>query len=109
LKSNVKPIRDALNKTISMQGVSFDWIEDLPQFSVIPKNQQWRMKRRSIGFIAQEIEKVFPEVIWDDDWGFKSLQYDVLVSVAIGAVKENQQRIESLKNNLSKLKEELNA
>ena len=92
-----------------MNGVSFDWIENLPQFEVIPENQQYRMKKKSIGFIAQEIEKIFPEVIWDDDYGYKSLQYDVLVAVGVGAVKENQIRIQNLRNNLLNLKNELNA
>jgi len=82
LKTNFKPISNPLNKIISMNGVSFDWIENLPQLEAIPENQQYRMKKRSIGFIAQEIEKIFPEVIWDDDYGYKSLQYDVLVAVA---------------------------
>jgi hypothetical protein len=67
------------------------------------------MKKRSIGFIAQEIEKIFPEVIWDDDYGYKTLQYDVLVAVGVGAVKENQIRIQNLRNNLSNLKNKLNA
>ena len=92
-----------------MSGVSFDWIDNPPQFEVIPSNQQYRMKKRSIGFIAQEIEKIFPEVIWDDNFGYKSLQYDVLVAVGVGAIKQNQTRIQNLKNNLSNLENKSNA
>jgi hypothetical protein len=92
-----------------MKGVSFDWEENLPQLDVIPANQQYIMRKRSIGFIAQDIEKIFPEVIWEDNFGYKTLQYDVLVAVGVGAVKENQLRIENLKNNLTNLKDILNA
>ena len=67
------------------------------------------LQKRSLGFIAQEVEKIFPEVVWDDKFGFKTLQYDVLVAVGIAAVKDNQLRINNLKDNLTNLKEKLNA
>ena len=62
------------------------------------------MKGKSLGFIAQEIEKLFPEVVSEDKYGFKNIQYDLLVSVGVATVRENNIRVVDLRNKLNKLK-----
>lgn len=91
-----------------MTGVSFDWEENIPQHELYPDNQRYLIEKKSLGFIAQEIEKVIPEVVWIDKFGYRQLQYDVLVSIGVGAIKENQQRIVDLNNKLQNLKVTLN-
>jgi hypothetical protein len=53
---------------------------------------------KQVGLIAQEVEKVVPEVVNTDKEGYKSLSYDKLTAVLIEAVKEQQKEIETLKS-----------
>jgi hypothetical protein len=60
----------------------------------------WKNNNKpSVGLIAQEVEKVFPELV-SDSGGTKSLQYSALVAPLIEAVKEQQREINSLETRL---------
>jgi hypothetical protein len=87
-----------------MHGVSFEWLEDIPQLESYPLNQQYLIRGKSIGYIAQEIEKLFPEIVLEDRYGYKNIQYDILVSVGVAALQENQKRITILQNKLQPIK-----
>jgi hypothetical protein len=87
-----------------MKGVTFEWRDNIPQLEGYKQNQKYLLKGKSIGFIAQEIEKLFPEVVSTDIYGFKNLQYDLLVSVGIATLKENNTRVKSIKTKLNQLK-----
>jgi hypothetical protein len=82
----------------------FDWKEDIPQLESYEGPQKYFIKGKAIGFIAQEIEKIFPDLILEDRYGYKNIQYDILVSVGVAGVKENQERINLLKNKIKPLK-----
>lgn len=81
-KSNVETIADASAKVSDLRGVSFEWTES---------------GESSIGIIAQEIEKVVPEVVSTKDDGFKSVSYGNLVGLLIEAIKDQQNQIDELK------------
>ena len=84
-KKNIRPIENALEITKKLEGVRFDWIDsDAP----------------SIGVIAQQVEKVLPELVEDID-GIKSVSYGNIVGVLIEAIKEQQVRIEELERKLN--------
>ena len=104
LKTNVTPLTNITKKIVEMRGVSFDWLEDIPQLESYPLNQQYLIRGKSIGYIAQEIEKLFPEIVLEDRYGYKNIQYDILVSVGVAALQENQKRITILKNKLQPIK-----
>ena len=90
LKENIKPVDNALDKILDLEGVSFDWKKD---------------GRSSIGLIAQDVEKVFPEIVHTNkNTGLKSVEYGNLVSPLIEAIKEQQKEIEELKLEIEKLK-----
>ncbi len=84
LKSNIETINGALDKVKAMRGVYFD------------KND-----KRSVGVIAQEMQKVMPEVVVTDDTEDKhlSVAYGNLVGVLIEAVKELSEEVSELRNN----------
>jgi hypothetical protein len=63
----------------------------------------------SIGFIAQDVEDVLPEVVFTDDDGYKSVQYNYMVSIGVGSVQQNQKKIESILERINVLKESINA
>jgi hypothetical protein len=77
LKDEVTPIENSLEKINSVKGVDFVWNED----SLSPG-------KRSIGVIAQDIQKVFPTAVIENDDGYLSVDYAVLVSPLIEATKE---------------------
>ena len=79
LKENVKVIDNALDKLDQLRGVTFDWID--------------RDDKRSGGVIAQELEKVMPELVNEVDSlknedSFKAVDYNGLIGLLIEAVKE---------------------
>jgi ABC-type Fe3+-citrate transport system substrate-binding protein len=61
-----------------------------------------------IGIIAQEIEKILPQVVTTDKDGYKSVHYTAIIPVLIEAIKEQQKQIEELKQEISDIKLELN-
>jgi hypothetical protein len=96
LKEDIMPIQNALSKVQEMRGVYFYW-----------KDRQIYDDRRNIGVIAQEIERVLPEVVFtaDDDAGTKSVAYDKLTAVLIEAVKELKKENNALKERIEILEE----
>lgn len=90
LKTNIAPLSDSLEKISKLQGVSFQWKKD---------------QTKSVGLIAQDVEKVYPDLVHTDKTtGIKSLEYGNLVAPLIEAIKEQQKEIESLKADLYALK-----
>ena len=85
-KTDIQPIENAISIVKQLQGVKYKWIDN--------HNQP------SIGVIAQEIEKVLPEVVSTNDQGLKSVSYGNIVGVLIEAIKEQQVRIEELEKKL---------
>jgi len=86
LKENVKTISDALDKVKKLRGVEYD---------------HKKTGEHSIGVIAQEVEKVLPELVFEDALGVKSVGYANIVAVLIEAIKEQQEQIEELKRKLN--------
>lgn len=60
-------------------------------------------KRDYIGISAQDIQKVFPEVVKEDDNGYLSVNYTALIPVLIEAIKEQQVKIEELESQVAEL------
>jgi hypothetical protein len=96
-KTSIAPLSSSLEKVSSLQGVSYQW--DCAKW---PKKNFSEGKQ--IGLIAQDVEKVVPEVVTTDKEGYKSLAYDRLVAVLIEAVKEQQKEIVALRQDLETVK-----
>ncbi len=92
-KKNIEPISDALLKVMKLEGVTYELKSDKKNFP----------SRKLIGVIAQEVEKVVPEVVFTDDNGYKSISYGNLVAISIEAIKTQQTRIELLEEKLNKI------
>lgn len=89
-KKNIELIDSAIERIMKIDGVYFDWRNDeFPKLNFVEK--------RDMGVIAQNIEKVFPEAVLEDDNGYKSVAYSKLVAPLIEATKEQQREIKSLK------------
>ena len=86
LKENVETIPDALDKVKQLRGVEFDH-----------KNTG----DHCLGVIAQEVEKIVPDVVYEDALGVKSVAYMNMVALLIEAVKDQQKQIDELKSLLN--------
>ncbi|GAB4277905.1 MAG: hypothetical protein Kow0068_01260 [Marinilabiliales bacterium] len=64
--------------------------------------------KKTIGFIAQDVQKYFPEIVYQREDGYLGLNYDDFGILAIKAIQEQQIIIDNLKNEIEILKEEIN-
>jgi len=112
LKKNINPLSGALKKVMQLQGVNYEWKSD-SELSSIKKNSDKKdensksfnfPKGNQIGVIAQDVEKVLPELVLTDGDGLKSVDYVKIVPVLIEAIKEQQKQIEKLTEEVEALK-----
>lgn len=98
-KTNIASIQNPLQKVMALRGVNFNW-----NTTAFP--QRMFSDKRTLGFIAQEVEKVLPEIVQTENTseGFKSVQYDKVVALLVEAMKEQQKQINQLKREVKKLK-----
>jgi hypothetical protein len=95
-KRDILKLDGSLDKVLQLQGVQYKWKQDdYPEMN-FPDGEQ-------IGLIAQDVEKVIPEVVNDGADGYKSIDYAKLVSVLIESVKEQQEQIEKLSQRVTEL------
>ena len=99
-KRNIKPLQLSLDKLTQLTGMSYDWKTD--EYS-----GKGFTEGRQIGLIAQEVQKVLPELVVADDKGYLAIAYDKLVPVLIEAVKEQQASIKQKDYRIKKLEEAL--
>jgi len=93
LKENIKPISKPLDKVLKLNGVEFDWKE----LTAEEKKTIHGNEGHDVGVIAQEVEKVLPEVVQTRDNGYMAVKYEKMVPLLIEAIKELKAEIEDLK------------
>ncbi len=106
-KKNIVPISNTLSKISQIDGVYFEWNDDMLK---VKNNEEPEIKRdtsKQIGFIAQDIEKVFPEMVSTDGSGYKSVDYSKMSAVLLEAVKEQQQQIDMLIKEIETMKKHI--
>ncbi len=91
LKTNVVPISGSLDILKQINGYRFDWI---------PMEGIHENEGTDIGVIAQELEKVLPEVVTTRDNGYKAVKYEKIVALLIESNKELLKRIEILESKI---------
>jgi len=99
-KKNIATLENTLDKVSRLRGVRFDLKED---------NQCVTGKPKHIGFIAQELEKEYPELVITDDKGYKSVAYDKMTAVLTQATKELKEENDKLKTQNESLEWRLRA
>jgi len=98
-KKNITPLKSSLTNVLGLRGVNYDWrIQEFPE-------QAFNTQRQT-GFIAQELEQVYPEMVTTDANGFKSVDYARLTPVLVEAIKELNEKIVELEKGNDALKSE---
>ena len=88
LKKDVKPLENSLSTIMSLEGMSFNWKHN---------NQP------AIGLIAQQVEALIPFAVGQTPDGYKTVQYNSIIAILVEAIKEQQNQINSLKQQVEKL------
>jgi hypothetical protein len=83
LKKNINPIENALDKTLKLEGVSYERLES---------------DDKHIGLIAQKVKEVLPEVVNEDKDGYFTVSYGNIVGLLVEAIKELNAKVEKLEN-----------
>ena len=83
VKTNIRPIDNVLERVNNSRGVLYDRIDS--------------GEKNNIGFIAQELEEQFPELVIENPDGTKAVKYQNAVAILFEAIKEQQKQIEELK------------
>lgn len=95
LKTNVNTLTGSLDNVLKLRGVTFNWKKSASN------------DRLQYGFIAQEVEKIFPDLVGTDSNGFKTINYSGVIPVLTEAIKTQQEEIEELKSENQQLKSTL--
>ena len=87
LKENITPINNALDKVMSLDGINWTYKND---------------GRAMTGLIAQQVQKVLPEAVFEtdlmDNSGHLAIRYGNVVGLLVESIKELKSEIESLKS-----------
>ena len=95
LKTNIAAIGNALETVQNLRGIRFNWLND-------------DSGNEKIGFVAQEVEKVLPEVVFTNPVdGYKGVNYAEITAVLVEAVKEQQEQIAVYKSENDILRSQL--
>ena len=92
LKDNIELISNPIEKVQSLKGVTWNWNDNADELQQSLPN---------VGVIAQDVEKVLPQLVTDRDNGFKGVDYAKLTGLLIEAIKDQQKQIDELKSKLS--------
>jgi len=91
IKENIETLENSLDKVKLLRGVSYNKIGE--------SNQE-------VGFIAQEVQEVLPEIVREDKEEMLSVSYARTVALLVEAIKEQQEQIEKLKSRIEDLEGE---
>ena len=99
LKHSITPFPHLLDKLVQLQPVTFYW-----------RREEFKERHfgssKSFGLIAQEVEKVLPELVTEDEQGFKAVNYSKLPLLSLQAIKELKQENDQLKQENVAIKQE---
>jgi hypothetical protein len=102
LKENIKVIPNAIDKIKSIRGVEFDWTDE--HLESRGGADGYFAKKHDVGVIAQEVEKVLPEVVGERKDGTLAVEYQKMVALLIEGMKEQQEQINLLKQEIKNLR-----
>ena len=93
LKDNIQVIKGSLDKIGDIRGVEFDWNDKSPGWA--------RERGHDVGVIAQEVQKVVPEIVVERKSGYLGVDYKRLIPLLVESIKELKQEVENLKKKVN--------
>jgi hypothetical protein len=93
LKENILPLENSLDKIMKLNGVSF--------------NKKTTPNMKEVGFIAQEVEAIIPDLVTETGEGIKTVSYSRVTAVLVETIKEQQAQINALTDMVNSLTKKL--
>jgi hypothetical protein len=91
LKNNIEQIKTDTNILKNLNPVSFTFKDD-------------DQNKKHFGFIAQELENLYPELVSNNELGFKTVNYIEIIPILLSQMKNMQHEIDKLKDEIKKIK-----
>jgi hypothetical protein len=100
IKTDIETIENGLELLLQLEPVEFDWNETFYKI-----RDGWpEDKKHSVGFIAQEVEKILPEVVSiNKETGYYMIDYPTLNAILVEGIKKHQLIIEDINNQIDEL------
>ncbi|MCC6761206.1 MAG: tail fiber domain-containing protein [Chitinophagaceae bacterium] len=97
LKKEITPLNNALEKLLQLKGVTYEWNDD--------KTGTKRPAGKQMGFTAQNIQQVFPQLVSTDAQGYLQTSYGTYDALYVEAIKELLQKIQVLEKKIQALQQ----
>ena len=88
LKTNITALSGVLDKVLLLEPKTYQYSASVDA------------NRFTFGFLAQDVEKIFPDFVYSGEGGFKGIAYSNFSVIAVKAIQEQQQLIEEQKQKL---------
>lgn len=92
LKNNIVKIDKCLDKVLSLDAIEFDWNE-----------KQGIYEGHDIGLIAQQVQEIAPEIVTKRQNGYLAIKYEKVIPLLVGAIQEQDSKIEGLEKQVQEL------
>jgi hypothetical protein len=96
LKDNITKLDNCLSNILAINPVRFTW-----------NQKQSTYAGEDIGLIAQEVKEICPEIVIERENGTLAIKYEKLVPVLVGAIQEQQRKIDFLEQQIQEIKNKL--
>jgi hypothetical protein len=105
LKTNVAPLESTLNKLMKLSSIQYTMNDE--SVKTIPNEFKSFYQRKQFGFSAQEVQKIFPELVHADSNGYLGIAYTRFIPLLVQTIKEQQQIIDAQSIKIKELDERL--
>ena len=101
LKENVVVISNPIEMLNQIKGVYFDWKDSYINYR--GGEDGYFVRKHDVGVIAQDVEKVLPQVVAHKGDGYLGVKYEKIIPLLIEAIKDQQRQISQLSEQVNKL------
>jgi len=111
--NNLNLNKDLMSKIRQLEPISFDWNDDLNNKANNPQDSTGKsmgkidkafFNRLQYGFSAQDVQNIFPELVYEDNAGTLGINYQGFIPMLFVMVQDQQAKIEELNSEIQTLK-----
>jgi len=125
MKDNISDISNSIDKIKQLRSVSYNFKEEQKDQTIsdkfvkgstaeeiekmkeaiknVPKTNEYLLNRKFYGFLAQEVQKIYPDLVYEDSTGMLSVDYIGMIPLLVDALKDMESRIAGLETDISEL------